>query len=143
MGPGGGGVTLDPLVGLNDANKPLRSKLLAVPALRALYLEHVRTLADKWLDWGTLGPIMARYRSLIEKEVEADTRKLESFEDFKKATADAPPEPQPAQAPEGGRPGRNPPSLRAFAEQRRAYLLKQTADADAAKRGTHDEAKRD
>jgi hypothetical protein len=50
-------------------------------------------------------PIVARYRSLIEKEVEADTRKLESFEDFKKATADAPPEPQPAQPPEGGRPG--------------------------------------
>jgi hypothetical protein len=139
----GPGLELDPLVGLNDNTKPLRSKLLAVPALRARYLDHVRTLADKWLDWGTLGPIVARYRELIEKEVEADTRKLESFEDFKKATADAPPEQQAAQPPEGGRPGRNPPSLRAFAEQRRAYLLKQTAEADRAKRGTNGEAKRD
>ena len=31
----GGSAALDPLVGLNDATKPLRSKLLAVPALPA------------------------------------------------------------------------------------------------------------
>ena len=100
---------------------------LAVPALRARYLDHVRTLADKWLDWRTLGPVVGQYRSLIEKEVEADTRKLESFEDFKKMTADTLDGAQPAEAQEGSRPGRTPPSLRAFAEQRRAYLLKATA----------------
>jgi hypothetical protein len=36
---GGGGTQLDPLVALNDPTKPLRSKLLAVPALRQKYLE--------------------------------------------------------------------------------------------------------
>jgi spore coat protein CotH len=123
----GPGMELDPLVGLNDNTKPLRSKLLAVPALRARYLDHVRTLADKWLDWRTLGPIVGQYRSLIEKDVEADTRKLESFEDFEKSTADAPATLQQAPAQEGNRPGRTPLSLRAFADQRRAYLLKQTA----------------
>src|SRR5207249_12155300 len=46
MGPRVNGVELDPLVGLDDARKPLRSKLLAVPALRAKYLEYVRTIAE-------------------------------------------------------------------------------------------------
>src|SRR5207248_2118850 len=41
--PGGGGARpgsgfdLDPLVALNDARKPLRSRLLAVPSLKAKY----------------------------------------------------------------------------------------------------------
>ena len=90
-GPGGGSVELDPLVGLDDTSKPLRSKLLAVPALRKRYLEHVRTLAVQWLDWKNLGPIVARNKALIEKEVEADTRKLESYDEFRKVTADAAP----------------------------------------------------
>ena len=35
---GGASAELDPLVGLDDTTKPLRSKLLAVPALRERYL---------------------------------------------------------------------------------------------------------
>ena len=46
-----GGLEIDPLVGLDDPSKPLRSKLLAVPALRAKYLAHVKELAEQWLDW--------------------------------------------------------------------------------------------
>ncbi len=114
LGPMGGGATLDPLVGLDNPRMPLRSKVLAVPALRATYLDHVRTIAAKSLDWKNLGPVVAQYRALIEKEVEADTRKLESFEAFQRATADAPP-------PNGGR-GRGT-SFRAFADQRRKFLL--------------------
>ena len=132
-GPGGGGgffgsrgiappkgVELDPLIGLDDAKKPLRSRLLAVPALRARYLAHVRTIAEDALDWNKLAPLVARYRALIEKEVEADTRKLDSFAAFQKATADS----RESNA-EPEQPGRRPESmsLRAFAEQRRAYLL--------------------
>ena len=109
---GAGGVTLDPLVGLDDPSKPLRSKVLAVPALRARYLQHVRTIADESLDWKKLGPVVAGYRKLIQKEVQADTRKLESYESFLQATAD--------DATEGR--GREFP-LRAFADQRRKYLL--------------------
>ena len=76
---------------MNDARKPLRSRLLAVPALRARYLDHVRTIAEEWLDWNKLKPVVDQYRSLIEKEVEADTRKLTSFAAFQKAVGDAPP----------------------------------------------------
>jgi hypothetical protein len=93
-------VELDPLVGLDDPTKPLRSRLLAVPRLRATYLGYVRDIAAKWLDWKTLGPIALRYQALIAPDVRRDTRKLYGFEAF-----DA-----------NG-------STRSFADGRRAYLL--------------------
>src|SRR4029079_11782492 len=75
----------------NNTNKPLRSKILAVPAYRAKYLANIRTIAEQSLDWKKLGPVVNDLRSLIEKEVEADTKKLDSFEAFKRVTADATP----------------------------------------------------
>jgi spore coat protein CotH len=70
------GVKLDPLVGMDDESKPLRSKVLAVPSLRKKYLENVRTIAEKSLDWNKLGTVVAGYRDLLDEEVKADTRKL-------------------------------------------------------------------
>ncbi|HKB03135.1 MAG TPA: CotH kinase family protein, partial [Gemmataceae bacterium] len=96
-----------------DVRKPLRSKVLAVPSLKAKYLAMVRRIADEDLDWKNLGPVVAGYRKLIEKEVEADTRKLDSFEAFQRATADT--------ATAVGR-GREM-SLRAFSDGRRKYLI--------------------
>jgi hypothetical protein len=128
-GFGGGpgiGVKLDPLIGLDDDRKPLRSKLLAVPSLKVRYLDHVRTIADKWLDWKTLGPIVAGYRDLIEKEVEADTRKLTSFDAFTKVTTDE--APRASEVPARGRPAM---SLREFAQKRRDYLLNEAASKKA------------
>ena len=115
------GVELDPLVGLDDAKKPLRSRLLAVPALRERYLAHIRTIADDWLDWKKLGPVVASYRELLEKPIEADTRKLTSFEAFQKTTANEPT--TPAAAGERRSEGM---ALRVFADQRRKYLLDYT-----------------
>jgi hypothetical protein len=100
-GPGGGNAELDPLMGLNDATKPLRSKLLAVPALRERYLAYVRQVATKWLDWNTLGPIVQKSHALIAADVKADTRKLDTYEAFQNGVE----------------------TLKAFAEKRRAYLL--------------------
>lgn len=114
-GRGGSPFELDPLVAMNDATKPLRSKLLAVPALRQRYLEHVRTIARDWLDWNKLGPMVAQYRELIEPEIKKDTRKLSSYDAFLSLTADTV-----AGGNTGGRGGM---SLRAFAEGRRDYLL--------------------
>jgi len=104
FGPGGGGPDLDPLVGVDDENKALRSKLLAVPALRARYLTYVRDIAEHWLDWKTLGPIAEKHRGLIAADVLADTRKLYSSEAF-----------------DSGLEG-----LKTFVDARRAYLLKVT-----------------
>lgn len=85
-GPGGpmmgGGPSLDPLVGLDDSSKPLRSRLLAVPGLREKYLGYVRDIATKWLDWKTLGPIVEQYRALIDEDVQRDTKKLYTYEAF-------------------------------------------------------------
>jgi spore coat protein CotH len=97
---------LDPLVGLDDTTKPLRSRLLAVPALRERYLRYVRDIADRWLDWNTLEPLVRRYHGLIAAEVKADTRKLYTFEAFEQDVATSMH------------------SLKRFADRRRAYLLK-------------------
>ena len=114
-GPGGGhgGVDLEPLVGLDNPRMPLRSKVLAVPALKQRYLQHVRTIAATSLDWKTLGPVVAQCRALLIKEIEADTRKLEPFEAFLGVTSAATPR-------QGQQQG---PSLRGFADQRRRFLL--------------------
>jgi len=107
-GPGGGGgASLSPLVAQNDAGKPIISRILAVPALRAKYLGYVREIAQKSLDWNALGPVVRQYRDLIAADVARETHKLFSTEEFRRATAD-----------DG--------SLRAFIEQRRAFLLSWT-----------------
>lgn len=120
-GPGGGGVKLDPLVGLENDRMPLRSKLLAVPALQERYLAHVREIAEKSLDWKNLGPVVADYRELIADEVKRDTRKLGSYEGFMRATNDK------AVKSEIEQRGV---SLRDFVDQRREYLLEATAKKD-------------
>lgn len=112
---GGGGVELDPLVGLTDNSKPLRSKLLAAPALKAKHLAHVKTIAEEWLDWNKLQPVVDRYVSLIDREVKADRKKLTSYEAFQQTVSS---EHRPAAT--GGRPQM---SLRSFADQRRKFLL--------------------
>lgn len=114
--PRGGGLELDPLVAANDNSKPLIGKLLAVPALRVKYLKNVKTVADQSLDWNKLGPVVQQYRQLIEKAVEADTRKFESFAAFQATVADEVAAANPGE-------GRRTMPLKAFAEQRRKYLL--------------------
>ncbi len=121
-GPGlvnGPGVRLDPLVGLDDANKPLRSKLLKAPALRRRYLRYIREIATTWLDWNTLGPLAEAYRARIADYVKADTRKLDSYEDFEKGIGSSTEQPGPCGTEQ--RIG-----LKPFVEQRRAYLLSLT-----------------
>ncbi len=103
---GQAGVDLDPLVGLDDASKPLRSKLLAVPALRTRYLGYVREIAQQWLDWRTLEPLVRQYHSLIAEHVKADTRKLYTFEEFQAGVSG------------------NEESVKSFVDRRRAFLLK-------------------
>lgn len=119
-GEGGGErVDLDPLAGSDDANKPLISKLLAVPALRAKYLGYVRDIAEKWLDWNKLGPLAQQYQAVIAEDVKRDTRKLNTTASFTEGVTAAKVE-------AGGRMGVGAApnmSLKTFAEKRREYLL--------------------
>ena len=111
------GVELDPLVAAGDINKPLLSKLLAVPKFRERYLGYVKDIANKWLDWKTLGPIAERYAALIAADLKVDTRMLATLESFERSVDGA-------AEPTGAEPGRGRSmSLKSFAEQRRAYLL--------------------
>ena len=115
------GVELDPLIAANDPNKPLASKLLAVPALRQRYLGYVRDIADKWLDWNRLGLLAQQYHDMIAADIRADTRKLDTTEDFERSlTQDIPGR---GMGPGGG----GTIGLKNFADQRRAYLLRVTA----------------
>jgi len=118
-GPGfgesnGGGYALDPLIGLEDGSKPLRSKLLANPKLRERYLQYVREIAQS-LDWGEFGPQVAQAKHLIEESVKLDTRKLMSTQAFLEATAD-----------KAGTQTATP-MLRTFADERSKYLLNHDA----------------
>ena len=124
-GPGGfggfpneGGVDLDPLVGLDNARMPLRSKLLAVPSLKEKYLQRVRTIAEQSLAWAELAPVIASARKLLDSELAADTRKLTSHDGFLVATS--------PELPAEGTPRQG---LRNFIETRSAYLLKNPAVA--------------
>ena len=101
----------DPLVSLDDPNKALRHRLLAVPALRERYLRYVGDIAEKWLDWNRLGPLVGRYQNLIADEVARDTRKHETTDAF---TAGI-------QGVAGAAPAAA--TLKGFAELRRAALL--------------------
>lgn len=109
-------IDLDPLTGLDDARKPLRSKILAVPKFKEQYLRNLKTIAEKSLDWEKLGPVVNGYRNLIEKEIQIDSRKLSSFTEFQRTTSDKY---------EADTAGRRPSSmnLHAFADQRAKYLL--------------------
>lgn len=111
-GPGHGGIDLDPLVSIDNPRMPLRSRLLAVPSLRAKYLKYVREIAEKSLDWQQVAPVMAHHAKLIESEVAADTRKLDTLAAFQQATS--------LSAPKGNA---GQPSLRTFFDQRREFLL--------------------
>ncbi|MEM9942773.1 MAG: CotH kinase family protein [Planctomycetota bacterium] len=112
-GHGGGGPTLDPLVGLDNERMPLRSRLLAVPKLKARYLEYVQKIAEDSLDWRKIGPIVERQADLIRTAVSKDTRKLDTLEAFDQATSN--------QEMKVADPNR---SLKAFFQQRREFLLK-------------------
>jgi hypothetical protein len=86
----GSGLEINPLAGLSDPSKPLRSKVLAVPELKQAYLAKVRQLAQEDLDWAKMGPTVKALRELVDAEIKADTRKLSSYEEFLSSTADMP-----------------------------------------------------
>lgn len=111
-GPRGGGVELDPFAAMEDPTKPLHSKLLQNETLRVEYLRRLKTVAQSLLTWNNLGPTIQNARQLIGDELQLDTKKLSSYEEFLAATSE--------EATESS--GRTQ-SLRGFIDNRSAYLL--------------------
>ena len=114
------GQMLSPVSQENDTMRPVIRRLFAIPHLRARYLAHVRTIADKWLDWDVLQPIIAEYQSLVDAEVKADDKKLYAYDAF--ATSQTKDQGGGGGG-RGGRGGRSTPSFKRFVEERAEYLL--------------------
>lgn len=80
------------------------------------YLTHVKQIASQSLDWSQLGTAAERYHSLIAPQVSSDTRKLASTKQFESSLV--------GPSGSGAEPGRGAPmAVKAFFDQRRAYLL--------------------
>ncbi len=109
---------LDLFAGEKDAAKPLLHKLLAVPVLRQKYLTYIRDIAENWLVWEKLEPVVKQAQALIAEDVKTDTRKLGSTEAFLKGATEE--TTSQGFGPFGGRPHM---SIKDFVEKRRAYIL--------------------
>jgi hypothetical protein len=89
-----------------------------VPELRERYLGYVGDIAENWLDWERLEPIVDDYRALIGEFVAADERKLFSTQEFDLGVDGV------GSGSGFGGPGAPPGlTLKALIEQRQAYLL--------------------
>jgi len=88
-GPGPGGPdredsdqTQKPIINEKNKMRPVINRLLSIPHLHARYMAHVRTIANEWLDWQKLEPIIKGYQTLIDAEVKADDKLQYSYEAF-------------------------------------------------------------
>lgn len=123
------GPMLSPVAQEYDEMRPVIRRLFSIPHLRARYLAHVRTIAEEWLDWEALAPIIEAYRSLIDAEVKADDKKLYPYEAFATSLIEDRGDGgqvEPPGAIHSARRGRGPgmnPSIKRFAAERREFLL--------------------
>ena len=114
------GQMLSPVALENDTMRPVVKRLFALPHLRTRYLAHVRTIADEWLDWAVLQPIITEYQSLVDAEVKADDKKLYTYEAFAMSQIK---DQGGGGGGRGSRGGRMTPSFKRFVEERAEYLL--------------------
>ena len=120
------GVELDPLFGLDDPSKPLRSKILQVPKYREQYLQNVRRIADESLSWENLGPFVKSQVELIDDIVSEETRGLSNYKEFLATVDDQAPAADNQAGEQGGPGGHAAMNIREFVDARREYLLKVT-----------------
>ncbi|MBK7938493.1 MAG: CotH kinase family protein [Lewinellaceae bacterium] len=75
-------IQYQPLAEIDNAKRPLISKLLRIPLYRKIYLAHLRTIANEYLK---NGECMTRAQAMmkdIDPWVKLDTLKLYSYADF-------------------------------------------------------------
>ncbi|MBN1973663.1 MAG: CotH kinase family protein [Sedimentisphaerales bacterium] len=134
-GPGGGRGGRGGMGGSSD--KPLLTKLLAVPSLKQRYLGYIRDISENWLDWNKIEPLVKQYQTLIAADIEKDTRKTTTTAAFYSGIDSSGQNNSVYNSFSGGRGGRGGPgggasiSLKSFFEQRRSYLLSQTQVSQA------------
>jgi len=67
--------------GFGDSNKPFLSHVLSVPELRQRYMAHLRSVLQGFT-WTNLDQQLSAYRNLIDAAVQADPKKLYSYQDY-------------------------------------------------------------
>jgi len=80
--PGPSLYELNPFYHVNATNRPVLNRLLQIDDFRQRYLAHYRTLLDEMWKWEIIGPVVTQYANLIDAEVQADPKKLFSYNDF-------------------------------------------------------------
>jgi hypothetical protein len=75
-------IQADPFLMSDTTSRPLIRRLLGVPAFRAAYLAHYRTLSDGALDPAILEARVLAYQALIRESVRTDPNRLYAYEDF-------------------------------------------------------------
>ena len=110
------------MIAIDDPDKPLRSKVLAVPKYRDQYLANIRQLAEESLDWNFIGRFVTSQSDLIDEAVKNETRKLGSYEAFRSAVSTNANKPAIKSAEQ--RRGHGAMNLKDFFDGRRKCLLK-------------------
>ena len=102
-------------------NKPVLSRLInQVPELRQRYLAHYRVALSR-MNWAYFGPIFAQRQALLDAAVQADPKKLYTYQLFTQNFT------QQVTMPLPGLAGGTIPGLQPFIEQRASFLA-QTAE---------------
>ena len=91
----------------------------------AQFVAPMRQIAENWLDWKKLGPIVEEYHALIAEDVEKDVHKLREHRGFAKSLTEDTTE-------ETFRGARTRISLKTFADKRREFLLAHSEIKNAA-----------
>ncbi len=78
-------VSLSPVTGSTGTNRPVISKLLAVPELRQSYLAHMRTVLDESFRPDKLIPLINQFHALSVDAIAADPKKGYSMTSYSNA----------------------------------------------------------
>jgi hypothetical protein len=71
-----------PFYHATDVDYPLLFEMLAIPEWRQRYLAHLRTILNSSMDETLNAQLIEQYSSMIDAEVQADTKKLYSYNQF-------------------------------------------------------------
>lgn len=74
--------TWSPFYHANDTDYALFNKLMAVPAIRQRYLAHLRTIIADDMQQAEIDNLIDNYFELLDPHVNADTKKIYSYQDF-------------------------------------------------------------
>ena len=77
-----GAVNLHPNYDITNTDLPVMNLLLNIPEVWERYLAHFQTILDEWIVSAKVTPIVDTWDNLIRAEVQADTKKIYSFNDY-------------------------------------------------------------